>query len=170
MHFVTCTPSRMDKATFVTTFGGIYEHSPWVAERAWEQGIGPEHDAIPTLHALLANQFLLGSDEEHLAVIRAHPDLAGKAAQQGELTAHSSTEQTEAGLAACSAEERERFHALNHAYRQRFGFPFIMAVKGQQRQAILETFAERLENTPAQEFANALGEINRIAWLRLSIM
>lgn len=163
-----CTPSRMDRARFIATFGGIYEHSAWVAERAWAQGITAEHDTIAALHRVLMNVFLTATPEEQLTVVLAHPDLAGKAALRGELTTDSSHEQTEAGLDACTPEELRRFQQLNSAYRQRFGFPFIMAVKGQQRQTILAAFEQRLQHSPEQEWAQALNEINTIAQLRLN--
>ena len=108
--------------------------------------------------------------EAQLALINAHPDLAGKAALRGELTAASSAEQAGAGIQACSAEEFARFGELNAAYKARFGFPFIMAVKDSNRQQILDAFAQRLNNTPEQEFARALAEINQIALLRLQAL
>jgi OHCU decarboxylase len=118
----------------------------------------------------MARALLSAGREAQLALIDAHPDLAGQAALRGELTAASSAEQAGAGIDACSAEEFARFGELNAAYRARFGFPFIMAVKGSDRQQILDAFAQRLHNTPEQEFARALAEINQIALLRLQAL
>ncbi len=167
-RFRSCRPSAMDRDTFVATFGGIYEHSPWIAEQAWERGIGRRHDDVAELHALLSEVFLAADRDEQLAVIQAHPDLAGRAAVRGELTSRSSTEQTSAGLDACTAAEYERFRQLNRAYQARFGFPFIMAVKGKHQADILAAFETRLSHSPQQELQRALAEINTIARLRLN--
>lgn len=168
--FASIKPSTLSRAAFVATFADIYEHSPWVAESVFAQGIGPADDAIEHLHGRMARALLNAGHEAQLALINAHPDLAGKAAVRGELTAASSAEQAGAGIQACSAEEFARFGELNAAYKARFGFPFIMAVKGSNRQQILDAFAQRLNNTPEQEFARALAEINQIALLRLQAL
>lgn len=168
--FTTCTPSRMDRDRFVATFGGIYEHSPWIAERAWEHGINTRHDMIEELHALFVEVFSGADREAQLAVVEAHPDLAGRAALAGELTASSTGEQAGAGLDACTPEELQRFQQLNRMYQARFGFPFIMAVKGRHRSEILAAFEERVNNSPEQEFTRALVEINKIALLRLKTL
>lgn len=168
--FATLKPSTLSRAAFVEAFAGIYEHSPWVAERVFDQGIGAADDDIEHLHGRLARILLDANREAQMALIDSHPDLAGKAAVRGELTAASSAEQAGAGIQACSAEEFARFKRLNEAYRARFGFVFIMAVKGSDRQQILDAFEARLHNTPAQEFARALAEINRIALLRLQAL
>ena len=107
------------------------------------------------------------SRHDKLALIRAHPDLAGRLATAGELTADSAAEQASAGLDQCSAEEFEKFQALNRAYVEKFEFPFVMAVRGRQRSEILEAFAERVENSYEDEFATALREIHQIARMRL---
>ena len=168
--FASIKPSALSRAAFVATFADIYEHSPWVAESVFAQGIGPADDAIEHLHGRMARVLLNAGREAQLALINAHPDLAGKAALRGELTAASTAEQAGAGIQACSAEEFARFGELNAAYKARFGFPFIMAVKGSDRQQILDSFAQRLNNTPEQEFARALAEINKIALLRLQAL
>ena len=168
--FTSIKPSALSRAAFVATFADIYEHSPWVAESVFAQGIGPEDDVIEHLHGRMAGVLLAAGREAQLALINAHPDLAGKAAVRGELTAASTVEQASAGIDACSAEEFARFGELNAAYKARFGFPFIMAVKGSDRQQILDSFAQRLNNTPEQEFARALAEINKIALLRLQAL
>ena len=110
------------------------------------------------------------STARQLELIRAHPDLAGKAQVAGELTEESTSEQASAGLDRCSADEYEQFQALNTAYREKFGFPFIMAVKESSRAEILSAFSARLENEPALEFETALAEIHKIARLRLRSM
>ena len=168
--FKTCTPSRMDREQFVATFGDIYEHSPWIAEQAWERGVTSRHDMVEELRALFAEVFAGADHEAQLAVVRAHPDLAGRAALAGELTASSTGEQAGAGLDACTPEELQRFQDLNRTYQARFGFPFIMAVKGKHRSEILAAFEQRVNNSPEQEFARALAEINQIALLRLKAL
>lgn len=155
----------MDEEAFVEMFGGVYEHSPWVARQAFKEGI--ESLEPGWLAIAFARQVDGAADERKLALIRAHPDLAGRAAVRGELTAASSAEQSGAGIDQCSPEEFARFAALNQDYRARFGFPFIMAVKGSNRHAILEAFAARVGNGYEAEFATAIGEIHKIARFRL---
>ncbi|MGP0174613.1 2-oxo-4-hydroxy-4-carboxy-5-ureidoimidazoline decarboxylase [Pseudomonas sp. NCHU5208] len=166
-RFQTLTPSSLSREAFVEAFADIYEHSPWVAEQAYEQGLDASFDEVETLHQRMATILLDASRDAQLALIKAHPDLAGKAAVRGELTASSTAEQSGAGIHECSAEEFARFTALNDAYKARFGFPFIKAVKGSNRHQILAAFEQRIHNTPEQEFATALAEINQIALFRL---
>ncbi len=153
--------------SFIKMFGGVYEHSPWVAERAWERGAGSGHNDIEKLAALMADVVAHATDQEKMILIRAHPDLAGKAAVRGELTASSTSEQASAGLGECTAEEFERFQAYNTAYKEKFGFPFIKAVRNSNRHEILAGFEERLENDAETEFKTALMEIDKIAAFRL---
>ncbi|WP_298606968.1 2-oxo-4-hydroxy-4-carboxy-5-ureidoimidazoline decarboxylase [uncultured Thiothrix sp.] len=157
--------NTLDQAEFVRLLGGIYEHSPWMAERTWQARPFADQEAL-----LQAFRAALGkaSKAEQLALIRAHPDLAGKVALQGELTVESSKEQASAGLDQCNAEELVRFTELNTAYKQKFAFPFIMAVKNATRAQILQGFEQRIHHSSQQEFATALAEINRIAGYRLS--
>ena len=169
-RFQTLTPSSLSREDFVTVFADIYEHSPWVAEKAFELGLDQSVDEVNGLHQRMANILLSASHEAQLALINAHPDLAGKAAIRGELTASSTAEQAGAGISECSAEEFARFTELNDAYKAKFGFPFIMAVKGSNRQQILAAFEERIHNAPEQEFACALAEINKIALFRLQAL
>lgn len=164
------SPARMSKTTFVDNFGSIYEHSPWVAERCWETGIGTQYDELEVLATSMASVLAQASDSEKLKLIRAHPDLAGKAARQGALTSDSSDEQASAGLDQCTEEELARFQQLNEAYKAKFDFPFIMAVRGSNRHEILAGFEERLPNNYATEVARALSEINKIALLRLATL
>ena len=153
---------------FVKRYGGIYEHSPWVAERA-ATSVDPDAD-VDAIAAAMADCVDDASRDEQLRLIRAHPDLAGKAQVAGELTASSAREQANAGLDQCSESEYERFQELNRAYHDKFGFPFIIAVRGRDRTEILAAFESRLSNHPAAEFATALAEIHKIARLRLEAM
>lgn len=160
-------PSRMSEAAFTETFGGIYENSEWVARRAWQQGLSAAHDTVEGLADAFRAIVDAADADTRLALIRAHPDLAGRAAVRGELTESSSREQAGAGIDQCSEEEYRRFHAMNEAYKNKFGFPFVMAVKGSNRHAILQAFEERLDNDRATEFDRAINEIHRIARFRL---
>lgn len=163
-------PSALSRAEFVEHFGGVYEHSPWIAKRVWDQGLGTDHDTPSELQSAMADALQHADQAEKLSLIRAHPDLAGKAAVRGELTEASTSEQAGAGLDECSKEEFSRFQELNAAYQAKFGFPFIMAVKGKHRSEILEAFELRIANSPEVEFETALEQINRIALLRLESM
>ena len=156
--------NALSQPEFVGLLGGVYEHSPWMAERCWQR---LPVDGIHGLLGVMRTTLAAATQDEQLALIRAHPDLAGRAALCGELTAESNREQASAGLDQCSAEELARFHALNNAYKAKFGFPFIMAVKGASRIQILRGFERRIHNTPETEFTTALAHINRIASFRI---
>ncbi|APX87620.1 OHCU decarboxylase [Methylorubrum extorquens] len=160
-------PSTMSAAQFLTRFGDIFEDTPEIALRAWQAGLTAREDSAEGLHAALVGALRSLPAEQQRALIRAHPELAGRLAQAGQLTQASTTEQGSAGLGALSAEELARFERLNAAYRARFDLPFIMAIKGSSREAILAAFEARLRNDPEQEFQEALRQIERIAWLRL---
>ena len=157
-----------ETAEFVTRYGGIYEHSPWVAEAA--AGVLEAGASLADIRRVMADCVDNASAETQLELMRAHPDLAGKAAIAGTLTAESTGEQASAGLDQCTAAEFERFQSLNTAYRRKFGFPFIMAVRGASRSDILKAFAERVNNPTDVEFETALAEIHRIAELRLDAL
>lgn len=157
--------NTLSQADFVSLLGGVYEHSPWMAERSWQAR--PFADCASLLSAF-RQTLAAATQAEQLALIRAHPDLAGRAALRGELTVESSQEQASAGLDQCSADELARFTALNTAYKQRFGFPFIMAVKQATRMQILQGFEQRIQHSPADEFITALEEVNRIAGFRIA--
>jgi OHCU decarboxylase len=169
-RFQTLTPSSLSRDAFVAAFADIYEHSPWVAEKAYDLGVDASLDDIDSLHQRMADILLSADKTAQLALINAHPDLAGKAAIRGELTASSTAEQAGAGINECTAEEFQRFTELNDAYKAKFHFPFIMAVKGSNRHQILAAFEERIHNSAAAEFARALAEINKIALFRLQQM
>jgi len=162
-------PRTMSRAAFVTTYGSIYEDSPWVAEAAWDKGLGPAEDTAAGLYAALSAAVAAAERARRLALLRAHPELGVSAARAGSLGAHSRAEQAGAGLDACTNRELARFQALNTAYRARFGFPFIIAVKGRSRAEILTIFERRLTNDPADEVATALAEVDRIAAIRLDL-
>lgn len=163
-------PSALTRTEFVERFGGVYEHSPWIAEDLWDQGLSADHDTPEGLQSAMAAVLDAADREAKLALIRAHPDLAGKAAVRGELTEASTSEQAGAGLDQCTAQEFARFQELNATYQDKFGFPFILAVKGRHRTEILNAFETRISNSPEVEFDTALGQINRIALLRLEAM
>ncbi|OYX42829.1 MAG: OHCU decarboxylase [Rhodobacterales bacterium 32-67-9] len=163
-------PSRMDKATFVARFGGIFEHSPWVADRAWALELGPAHDTAVGLHNALARAFRSATRAERLTVLTAHPDLAGKLAAARRLTADSAAEQASAALDALTDAERTAFGELNAAYVARHGFPFIIAVRDNTKATILAAFERRIENDSDTEFEEACRQVERIAELRLKDM
>ncbi|HSP32414.1 MAG TPA: 2-oxo-4-hydroxy-4-carboxy-5-ureidoimidazoline decarboxylase [Halomonas sp.] len=152
---------------FTHHYGDVSEHSPWVAEAAWQQGLTEVHDTPDALAELMGLMLQQASSDQPIKVIRAHPDLAGKAAMAGELTQDSTSEQAGAGLDQCSPEEFTRFETLNEAYKEKFGFPFVIAVKGLDRHDILAAFEERLNNDAATERQTAIEQIIRIAHFRL---
>jgi urate oxidase len=163
-------PSRMDRDAFVARFGGVYEHSPWIAERAHALELGPAHDSAQGLAHALARVFRAASEEERLGVLKAHPDLAGKLAAAKRLTPESTAEQAGAGLDALTDAERARFTELNQAYTSKFGFPFIIAVRGLDKARILQAFETRIANDRDAELATACAQVERIALLRLKDM
>lgn len=158
----------MDQHDFIARYAGIYEHSPWVAERV--ASIATEPVDAERLAELMADCVDNAATDKQLELIRAHPDLAGKAQVAGQLTAESTEEQASAGLDQCTKVEYERFQALNDAYKEKFGFPFVMAVRGSSRGEILDAFSARLQNEYELEFETALAEIHTIARLRLGAL
>ncbi|MDQ0454408.1 2-oxo-4-hydroxy-4-carboxy-5-ureidoimidazoline decarboxylase [Rhizobium paknamense] len=162
--------SAVERQAFIDQFGGVFEHSPFIAERAYDAGFIDEPLTAASVHDGLAAIFRTASDSERLGVLRAHPDLAGRLAIAGELTEDSRKEQAGAGLDRLSAEEHARFTELNTAYTEKFGFPFIIAVKGLDRQDILTAFETRLQNTAEAEFSTACQQVEKIARLRLEAM
>ncbi|WP_342596002.1 2-oxo-4-hydroxy-4-carboxy-5-ureidoimidazoline decarboxylase [Salinicola lusitanus] len=160
-------PSQLDRDAFIARYGDIYEHSPWIAAQAWELGLEAAQDTPAGLAERLREQVDAASANAQLALIRAHPDLAGKAAIGGKLTDDSRSEQAGAGLDQCTPAEFARFEQLNRAYRDRFDFPFVIAVRGLDRHAILAAFETRLNHTRKQERRTAIAQIHRIARLRL---
>ena len=159
--------STADRAGFVASFGGVFEHSPWIAEAAFDAGLPADAEAAEGLHQALCAALAAADEARKLALLRAHPSLAGRLALAGALTAASNAEQASAGLDRCTPDELVRFRTLNTAYEAKFGFPFIMAVRGVPREAVLAAFEQRIDNDRATEFATALGQVERIALLRL---
>ncbi len=160
-------PSRLTRTLFIERFGGVYEHSPWVAAAAYDAGFSSEADTAEGLAKAMAAAAAKGSEEQKKALILAHPDLAGRLALAKTLTAESTREQASAGLDRLTPDELTKFTTLNEAYRARFGFPFIMAVKGKSKADILAAFQRRLASDADAETRTALAEIDRIAALRL---
>ena len=157
----------MDKPQFLELFGSIFEHSPWIAEAVFDGEMGPVHDHAAGLFGAMAQVFRRASDQDRMDVLLAHPDLAGKLAAAGRLTEASTSEQASAGLDMLTDDERARFTTLNTAYRERFGFPFIIAVKGLTKADILAAFERRIDHSIEDEFATACREVEKIARLRL---
>ena len=167
------TPLRLEalnalpEAAFVALLGEVFEHSPWVAQRAF--AARPFAD-LPALHAVMVDVVDHASDAERLALLRAHPELAGKAAQRGELTSASTQEQSRAGLNALSPDEMQQITALNAAYLQRHGFPFIVCVGQHTKASIFAVFAQRAAHSPEVELPEALRQVAAIALLRLNAL
>jgi OHCU decarboxylase len=161
-------PSTLSKPLFMARFGGIFEHSPWIAEATFDGGISAAMDHVEGLHQAMVTAMRAGSEAEKRALILAHPDLAGRLALAKQLTADSTKEQASAGLDLLTAAELTQFTALNTEYRRKFGFPFILAVKGRSKEEIQQAFTARLGNDSSAEFATALLEIEKIARIRLA--
>lgn len=159
------TLSVMSREAFAAALEGIFEHTDWVARQAWEQR---PFASVEVLLEALVSVLHAAPSEAKLALIRAHPELAGRAAIAATLTEASVSEQTGAGLTACTPEEFARLQELNATYNARFGFPFILAVRGLDRQTIIAEFSRRVLCSHEQEYAEALKQISRIAALRLA--
>lgn len=157
--------NRLGREEFVAALGNLYEHSPWVAEEAWrERPFG----SFEELYRAFEGAMYRAPQEKRLSLIRAHPDLAGKAAMAGELTPESKREQASAGLDRLTPEEYEAFTEANRAYRERFGIPLVVYVREHDKASILATAEARLENSREQEIENTLAEISKIARHRLT--
>ncbi len=160
-------PRRMARADFVARFSHVFEYSAWISEAAFDAGLPADATTAEGLHRALCAVLRAAPRERKQALIEAHPDLAGRLARAGRLTSDSIREQSSVGLDRLSDDEHERFTTLNAAYREKFGMPFIMAVKGQTKEDILDGFQRRIMNDAEAEFAEALAQIERIASLRL---
>lgn len=154
-----------NRGAFTAALGHLFEHSPWVAKDTWVKR--PFRDAAH-LHGEMCATMRGAARERQLALIRAHPDLAGRLALQNKLTAESTHEQATAGLNQLSAAELTEFQRLNGGFLERFGFPFIICARLSNKAAILTAMQLRVTNSPEQEFQTALGEIEKIAMLRLN--
>ena len=161
-------PSRLSRAAFLDRYGGVYEHSPWIAGAVWDKGTVT--DDAERLAAAMAAEVEAADHAARLALLEAHPDLAGRLGVGEALTAASSAEQAGAGLDRCTPEEFAEFTALNERYKAAFGFPFIVAVKGNRRDEILAIFRRRVHNDPGTEFREALDQVHKIARLRLAAL
>lgn len=172
-HATTSKPASLaalralDRAAFIAALGDVFEHSPWVAERAWEHAPFANVDA---LHRAMVAAVDNASSDERLALLRAHPDLAGREARAGTLTDASTGEQARAGLNALSAAEMGRIAALNEAYRERHGIPFIVCVGHYTKAGIFFEFERRLNSAPETALAEALLQVGAITRLRLDTM
>jgi 2-oxo-4-hydroxy-4-carboxy-5-ureidoimidazoline decarboxylase len=164
MPFTISKLNDLTQAEFTRLVGPVFEHSPWIAEAAWSQR---PFTSVEQLHAALCQTVRAAGQEKQLALIRAHPDLVGRAALAGALTRESTGEQAGAGLNALSPAEMALFQKQNAAYREKFGFPFVICARLNKKAAILAGFERRLKNSPAQEISAALEEIFKIAELRL---
>jgi 2-oxo-4-hydroxy-4-carboxy-5-ureidoimidazoline decarboxylase len=159
--------NRMDSTAFAAAFGKVYEHSAWIAERAFALRPASGFTSRAVLHAALVATVHSATEDEQVELLRAHPELAGKEAAAGTLTADSMQEQAVAGLSAMNAEGVSHLRALNRLYREKFGFPFIIAARDNTQAAIFGTLDARLHNTRAMELHNALAQVGEIARLRL---
>ena len=160
-------PSEMTRETFVAKYGSIFEHSPWIADGAYDLELGPVHDTAIGLHNALCRIFRSSSEQQRLGVLTAHPDLAGKLAQANSLTAESTAEQAAAGLDHLTDDEKATFTTLNDEYVAKHGFPFIIAVRDYDKASILAAFKTRINNDRSAEFAEACKQVERIADFRL---
>ena len=160
-------PSEMDRDTFVAEFGGIFEHSPWIADGAFDLELGPTHDTAQGVHQMLARIFRSADADKRLGVLTAHPDLAGKLAEAKRLTAESTAEQASVGLDSLTDDERATLTAMNTEYTSKFGFPFIIAVRDNTKASIVDAFKRRISNDRDTEFTEACRQVERIAELRL---
>ncbi|MHB1103316.1 MAG: allantoinase PuuE [Devosia sp.] len=163
-------PSQLPLDDFTALYGNVFENSEWVAERAFKRELGPAHDTATGLHAVMCQVFRSAEEEEKLGVLQAHPDLAGKLATAKRLTDASAEEQASAGLDALTDAERRKFSEFSEAYQEKFGFPFIIAVRDNTKSGILKAFEQRLGNDRDTEFATACRQVERIAELRLKTM
>lgn len=157
----------MSAAEFVRALGGVFEHSPWIAEHAFA---ARPFAGVDALHAAMSDAVRGAGRDAQLALLRAHPELAGKEARAGSLTRDSTAEQAAAGLNALTRAELERMSELNRRYRAKFGFPFIIAVRRHTKDGILGEFARRLELDPETELANGLEQVFAITRLRLDAL
>lgn len=156
--------NALDRDEFISKLGPVFENSPWVAEEAWN---ARPFESVDDLHGKMRDAMYAAPRERRLSLIQAHPDLAGKVAIAGELTAESSREQASAGLDRLSPEEYEAFTGINAAHREKFGLPMIVCVRDHTKESILREAGSRLKNDREEEIGAALGEISKIARYRL---
>jgi len=159
-------PGEMDRAEFLETFGHVFEHSPEIAENVWNDGLDTRHDTAAGMHEVMCNEIRRADNEQKLELLLTHPELACAMSSPG-MTNTTRGEHRLSGLDQCSAEEYAEFQTLNKAYREKFGFPFILAIKGYQRRQILDIFRKRLQHSVEEEFQTALAQVMKIALFRL---
>lgn len=159
-------PGEMDRTEFLETFGHVFEHSPWIAENVWNDGLDTRHDTAAGMHEVMCNEIRRADNEQKLELLLTHSELACAMSSPG-MTNTTRGEQRLSGLDQCSAEEFAEFQRLNKAYREKFGFPFILAIKGYQRRQILEIFRNRMRHSVEDEFQAALAQVMKIAQFRL---
>lgn len=160
-------PSKMNRENFIDLYGGIFEHSAWIADNAYDYELSYAHDTATGLHNALCRAFRSAPKELRLKVLRAHPDLAGKLAQAKRLTSESTSEQASAGMDSLTDNERKIFTQLNLTYVKKHGFPFIIAVRDHNKASILSAFKTRTNNDGDTEFLEACKQVERIAEFRL---
>jgi len=163
-HYNIAALNELSQGDFIRLIGPAFEHSPWIAELTWAKR---PFESAAALHRALCETVLAADESKKLALIRTHPDLAGRAARAGTLTPASAREQASGGLDQLSDEEADLFDQYNRAYRERFGFPFVICARRNKKEAMLAGFERRLKNTPQQEIEAALAEVFKIAELRL---
>jgi 2-oxo-4-hydroxy-4-carboxy-5-ureidoimidazoline decarboxylase len=160
-------PSQMTRTRFLSLFADIFEHSPWIASQVWDQGLEPRHDSPGALHQLFTRVVRTSPEDQQLSLLLAHPQLAVGIASSEELSAASQVEQKGAGLDQCEPREYAEFQNLNQVYLAKFGFPFIMAVKGSHRNQILEVLKSRSMGDKEKEFEAAMEQVLQIALFRI---
>ena len=170
MHKLDPPPHQMTKAEFVGAYGSVYEHSHWVAEAVWESGLDPTDVSVESLAGKMADIVEAAGRSRQMALLCAHPELAGKLAVAGHLTNESTSEQAGAGLNHCSQNELSEFQVLNHSYSEKFGHPFIIAVRGLNRHKILVEFRQRLTANLEDKFLTALFGVHKIAPSKLLVL
>ena len=162
------SPYEMSKKEFIRTFGNVFEHSSWIAEKTYLRGVNPSMKDAEALHGFMCLEFRLASKTEKLKILKLHPDLAIKKFRKiNNLTTTSVNEQKNAGLTTLTEKEQNDFNELNFNYKKKFKFPFIIAVKGKNRSQILRQFKMRLNNSKQLEFENACNEVEKIAGFRI---
>ena len=159
-------PGDMDRAEFLETFSDVFEHAPWIAQNVWDDGLDARHDTAAGMHEVMCNEIRRADDEQKLELLRAHPELACAKSSQG-LSNTTRGEHRLSGLDQCNEEEVAQFQSLNKAYREKFEFPFILAIKGYHKRQILDIFRTRLQHSPEEEFQAALAQVMKIGLFRL---
>lgn len=160
-------PSSLSKDKFIKIFGGIFEHSEWIAEQTWEKGLNSNHDKASNLHSLMVSIFRKANKVNKIEVLKSHPDLAGRLMFNKGLTKESTKEQVSAGLNSLNEVEQTFFKSLNKSYKQKHKFPFIIAAKGLSSDLILKAFRNRVNNSTDNEFVEACVQVEKIAYLRI---